>query len=134
MPTCNQNGKDLAKNWVILSTSAKTSSGKYYFEYLLKDDQFKRALVLRWDKYKNTWRNGLPAYIDQMADYIRVSEYYNWEIWGSNKVSDINPNGDQNQDLTLGFQGAVNRMKQGFLDRWDWMEARMNEFRSQLGM
>ena len=134
MPTCNQNGKDLAKNWVILSTSAKTSSGKYYFEYLLKDDQFKRALVLRWDKYKNTWRNGLPAYIDQMADYIRVSEYYNWEIWGSNKVSDINPNGDQNQDLTLGFQGAVNRMKQGFLDRWDWMDARMNEFRNQLGM
>jgi hypothetical protein len=144
MPTCEANkpggggwqssSLDLAKEWVILTTSAKTTTGKYYFEYLMNDPKFKKRLVERWDLYKGTWKSGLPAYIDQMASKIRTSESYNWSIWGSTNPSDINPNGDQNQDLSLKFQDAVNRMKQGFNDRWAWMDARMNEFRSQVGM
>lgn len=125
---------DLAKEWVILTTSAKTTTGKYYFEYLMNDPKFKKRLVERWDLYKGTWKSGLPAYIDQMASKIRTSESYNWSIWGSTNPNDINPNGDQNQDLSLKFQDAVNRMKQGFNDRWAWMDARMEEFRSQVGM
>ena len=141
MPKCEENKAgsfwekvDLAKEWTILSTSAKSVNGKYYFEYLLKDKKFKQRLVERWDMYKDIWKTGLPQYVDMMTDSLRVSESYNWQIWGSNNPNDINPNGDQNKDLTLGFQGAVDKMKQGFSDRWTWMNGKMNTFRSQVGM
>lgn len=147
MPTCEQNKPgsnggwgwnaekvDLAKSWVILDLSAKTTTGEYYFQYLINDPKFKKRLVERWDMYKDTWRTGFPAYVDEMANKIRTSESYNWSIWGSTNVNDINPNGDQNQDLSLSFQNAVNRMKQGFSDRWTWLDGKMNEFRSQVGM
>jgi len=121
MPSCYTNGKDLAKEWVILNTSAKSSSGKYYYKYLLKDSKFKNRLIERWDMYKDTWKE-LPDYIDMMADSIRVSESYNWTIWGLN-----NPGGDQNQDKDLGFQGAINRMKQGFNARWEWIDVNIRK-------
>lgn len=124
MPTCKDNdwsSVDLAKEWVLLSTSAKTSSGKYYFEYLLKDPKFKNRLIERWDMHKDTWKQ-LPEYIDMMADSIRVSESFNWKIWGLR-----NPNGDQNKDKDLGFQGAVDRMKQGFNNRWDWLDDKIHK-------
>ena len=57
-----------------------------------------------------------------MADSIRVSESFNWTIWGLN-----NPGGDQNQDKDLGFQGAVNRMKQGFNARWEWIDVNIRK-------
>ena len=121
MPTCNNGGKDLAKQWVVLNITAKSSTGRYYFSYLLKDSKFKNRLIERWDMYKDTWKE-LPAYIDTMADSIRVSESYNWDIWGL-----VNPGGDQNQDKDLGFQGAVNRMKQGFNARWEWIDVNIRK-------
>lgn len=139
MPTCQTNKPgsyweqiDLAKEWMILNTSAKTNSGKYYFEYLMRDKKFKKRTVERWDMYKNTWKAGFAEHIDMMADSIRTSESANWKIWGSSNPNDINPNGDQNQDLTLSFRDAVSRMKTGFNNRWNWMNGKMETFRKDV--
>lgn len=105
------------RQWELLKMDNK-SGNKYYFADLVKyDPQFKARLLQRWNQYKNIWKEGLPAYIDQMANYIRLSESYNWSKWGLN-----NPNGKQNGDEDLSFQEAVNAMKQAFLIRWQWMD------------
>lgn len=142
MPTCKVNKPgsswwnaeqvDLATEWQILSLSAKTTSGKYYFSYLLKDKKFKKRMVERWDMYKNVWKAGFTQHIDMMADSIRASEAANWKIWGSNYPNDINPNGDQNQDLTLSFKDAVKKMETGFTNRWNWMNTKMEAFRKEV--
>lgn len=123
---------DLATEWMILNTSAKSVNGKYYFEYLMKDKKFKKRVVERWDMYKNTWKAGFASHIDMMADSIRTSETRNWAIWGSSNPRDINPNGDQNQDLTLSFKEAVQRMESGFDKRWTWMNTKMEAFRKEV--
>lgn len=123
MPTCpatnsdDSKSYDLAKEWVVFRTSAKTKTGKYYYEYLLKDPQFKQKVVEHWNKYKYTWLNGFPEYIDRMADQIRISESINWTRWGR-KIE----NTDQNLDQTLPYQEAVDKVKEGFLQRWDWID------------
>lgn len=105
------------RQWELIKMDNKDGN-KYYFADLVKyDPQFKARLKQRWNQYKNVWKEGLPAYIDQMANYIRLSESYNWSKWGLN-----NPNGKQNGDEDLSFQEAVNAMKQAFQIRWQWMD------------
>ena len=106
---------DRIRQWEILKLDSKTSTGKYYFSDLAKrDPQFRQRLIDRWNMYKNTWKTGLPAYLDEMANYIRISEYYNQKKWGySNK---------QNGDCSLSFQESVNAMKTAFQRRWQWMD------------
>ena len=56
----------------------------------------------------------LPDYIDSQADYLRVSESVNQQMWPiSNR---------ENGDETMTFQQAVDRMKKSFLDKWEWMD------------
>lgn len=109
------------RQWEILKLDSKTSSGKYYFSDLAsRDPQFKSRLVQRWNQYKTVWKDSLPAYIDQMADKIRVSEYYNEKKWGypnkQNGDNDLDKSGNQD------FQKAIDAMKKAFLIRWDWID------------
>ena len=93
-------------------------NNKYYFSDLVKyDPEFKARLVERWNQYKNVWKEGFPAYVDEVAEKIRLSESYNWTIWGLN-----NPNGNQNGDENLSFQQAVDNIKEAFLKRWQWID------------
>ena len=123
MPSCYVTNPDdnksynLAREWNVFRTSAKTKTGKYYYEYLLKDPQFQQKVVERWNRYKYTWQNGFNDYIDMMADKIRISESINWTRWGG-KIE----NTDQNLDQTLKFQEAVDKMKEGFKQRWEWID------------
>ena len=89
----------------------------YYFYFLLKDSKFKKRLQERWNAQKGTFKQ-LTEYIDSMAVVLRDSEAANYAVWGAIN----NPNGDENEDQNLTFQNAINRMKDGFLKRWDWMD------------
>ena len=89
----------------------------YYFYFLLKDPKFKKRLQERWNAQKGTFKQ-LTEYIDSMAVVLRDSEAANYAVWGAIN----NPNGDENEDQNLTFQNAINRMKDGFLKRWDWMD------------
>lgn len=108
------------KQWEILKMDNKNGQ-KYYFADLAKRDPiFKAHLVTRWNMYKDTWKEGFPAYVDEMAEKIRVSESYNETIWGySNK---------QNGDNQLTFQNAVNALKTAFQKRWEWIDQNISNF------
>ena len=94
-----------------------TPNDDYYFYFLLKDSKFKNRLKERWNAQKDTFKQ-LTEYIDSMAVVLRDSESANYAVWGTIN----NPNGDENEDQTLSFQNAINRMKDGFLQRWKWMD------------
>ena len=112
------------KQWEILKMDNK-GGNKYYFSDLVsKDKVFKDSLVAHWDRYKYVWKEGLPAYIDQMAEHIRLSESCNQQIWQSvNTNNNIKQNGDWNLD----FQGAVDAMKEAFLIRWQWIDSNIRK-------
>ena len=85
-----------------------------YYPALIKDPKFRERLVERWDAQKEDLK-GLADYIDETADRIRLSESYNHKLWP------IEGN-DENGDTGMSFQAAVNRMRQAFLSKWDWMD------------
>lgn len=112
------------RQWELLKMDNK-GNNKYYFADLAKYDQeFRDRLVARWNEYKYVWKDSLPIYIDQMANYIRLSESYNDSRWASNKNL---TNYKQNGDYNLTFQQAVNAMKSAFLKRWDWIDANITK-------
>ena len=107
------------RQWELLKMDNK-GNNKYYFADLAKyDEEFRTRLVARWNEYKYVWKDSLPIYIDQMANYIRLSESYNDTRWTANKSL---TNYKQNGDYNLTFQQAVNAMKQAFLKRWTWID------------
>ena len=112
------------RQWELLKMDNK-GNNKYYFADLAKyDEEFRTRLVARWNEYKYVWKDSLPIYIDQMANYIRLSESYNDSRWASNKNL---TNYKQNGDYNLTFQQAVNAMKSAFLKRWDWIDANITK-------
>ena len=99
---------------------SSSSENKYYFADLVKKSpKFKSRLLERWNQYKYVWKDSLPAYIDMMADSIRVSESVNISVWAQNTSL---TNYKQNGDYNLSFQGAVDAMKSAFLKRWEWLD------------
>ena len=95
-------------------------NNKYYFADLAKyDPEFRTLLVERWNRYKNTWKNEFPKYVDMMADSIRLSESYNNSLWKENESL---TNYRQNGDYNLTFQQAVNALKSAFQKRWTWID------------
>ena len=107
------------RQWELLKMDNK-GNNKYYFADLVKyDPVFKAKLLERWNEYKYVWKNGLPDYIDMMADSIRLSESYNDTRWAENKSL---TNYRQNGDYNLTFDQAVEAMKTAFYRRWDWID------------
>ena len=94
----------------------------YYFYFLLKDSKFRKRLQERWNAQKGTFRQ-LTEYVDSMAVVLRDSETANYAVWGAIN----NPNGDENEDKDLSFQEAVDKLKEGFLMRWSWMDQNIPE-------
>ena len=88
-----------------------------FYPALLKDEKFRNRLVERWNAQKDVLRE-LPAYIDETADLIRLSESVNHVMWPI--LESINHN--ENGDVNMTFQEAVDRIKKAFLDKWEWMD------------
>ena len=56
-----------------------------------------------------------------MAEKIRISEEVNHELWPiSNR---------ENGDETMTFQQAVNRIKEGFSLKLDWMDSNLGKLK-----
>ena len=116
-PSTSENNR--IRQWELLKMDAK-GNNKYYFADLAKyDPEFRTLLVERWNKYKNTWKNEFPKYVDMMADSIRLSESYNNSLWKENESL---ANYRQNGDYNLTFQQAVNALKTAFQKRWTWID------------
>ncbi|MBP5690717.1 MAG: CotH kinase family protein, partial [Bacteroidaceae bacterium] len=116
-PSSSENNR--LRQWELLKMDAK-GNNKYYFADLAKyDPEFRTLLVERWNRYKNTWKNEFPKYVDMMADSIRLSESYNNSLWKENESL---TNYRQNGDYNLTFQQAVNALKTAFQKRWTWID------------
>lgn len=92
-----------------------------YYPALLKDEKFRDRMIERWDLQKDEWKK-LTDYIDSTADEIRISESLNHEMWPINTNS-------ENGDEKMTFQQAVERMKDSFLKKWDWMDSHIRSLR-----
>lgn len=119
MPNLYENKIEMTEHWVMLETSHKTSEGKYYFEYLLKDDKFRDSLVAHWDRYKDAWKK-LPDYIDVMVDSLSESEKLNRDLWY------MKTRNSQNNDRGP-YKDAIRKMKMGFDRRWNWIDRNIHK-------
>ena len=79
-------------------------------------------MVELWDSRKDELLK-LTDYIDVMADRIRLSEEDNHALWPI--PSSQNENGDEQ----MTFQQAVDRIKEGFTEKWKWMDAHIGQLR-----
>lgn len=92
-----------------------------YYPALYKDPQFRQRMLERWDSQKEALRQ-LPAFIDETADRIRLSEAANHKLW---PIEDWWENGDE----TMEFQQAVERMKRGYTEKLNWMDSHLKELK-----
>lgn len=93
-----------------------------YYPALYKDEKFRKRMIELWDSRKDELLK-LTDYIDVMADRIRLSEVYNHALWPI--PSTQNENGDEQ----MTFQQAVDRIKEGFTEKWKWMDAHIGDLR-----
>lgn len=84
-----------------------------YYERLLQDPYFVSVVKDRWSRYKDSFRT-LPEFIQAKADEIRSSETFNYAMWPV--TSNVN------KDINLTFDAAVNRMIQGYNQKFEWLD------------
>lgn len=85
-----------------------------YYERLLQDPYFVSVVKQRWSQYKESFRT-LPEFIQQKADEIRSSESFNYAMWPV--TSNVN------KDINLPFDSAVERMIQGYNQKFNWLDS-----------
>ena len=90
-----------------------------FYPALRKDPKFKARLIERWNARKEDLKR-LPDYIDSQADYIRISESVNQQIWPITVF--------ENGDETMSFQESIDRIKNAFLDKWTWMDTNISKY------
>lgn len=101
------------------------SNQNYYYYYLCKDPVFKSRMLELWEDYKNiVTSEAFSNYIDEMADYIRLSEGFNETMWGyKNSSQDQYQNGDNE----MSFQEAVNELKRAYAAKLGWMDTEFSK-------
>lgn len=83
-----------------------------YYPALLKDAKYRARMIEKWEKEREALKK-LPEYIDEMVRKLEASEAINNSLWPINN----NENGDEK----MSFQQAVNRMKETYQKRWEWV-------------
>ncbi len=86
---------------------------RMYYRKLWKDSKFHNRAIEKWKAGKDKYY-GLLEYIDSQADYIRLSESYNHPMWPISNT--------ENGDETMTFQQSVDRMKEGFINKYNWID------------
>ena len=109
------------QSWVPQYTKNWQGANKtLFYPALLKDEKFRSRLLERWNAQKDVLK-GLPEYIDQMADYLRLSETFNHNLWPINNA--------ENGDEQMTFQESIDRIKKCFLEKWEWMDKNIANLR-----
>ena len=102
-------------------TYMPANAGKYriataiYYEQLLKSPYFISRVKERWEAQKEAFRT-LPDFINEQAAYIRNSEKLNYAIEDCVVTSNVN------RDIELTFDQAVEKMIQGFNQKFQWLD------------
>lgn len=87
-----------------------------YYPQLFKDAGFVELVKTRWAMFKPRFEEEIPAFIDATKKQLAVSGPYNASKWPNNSGS--RPNGDE----AIGFDEAVARLRQAYLDKLNWLD------------
>ena len=105
-----------SKKWVGVAKN------NYYYYYFTQDPAFRRRAYELWNTYKPIIEDAMLTYIENMKEYISLSEGFNTSMWGWSGT-DQNQNGDNGDD----FATAVAKMKSAFTTKLNFMDGRIKE-------
>lgn len=105
-----------SNKWVGVNQS------NYYYYYLTQDPQFRSRAYELWSMYKPFIESAMLTYIEDMKDYISLSEPFNTDLWGWSGT-DQNQNGDNGDS----FVSAVSKMKTAFTTKLNFMDSKITE-------
>lgn len=94
----------------------------YYYYYLTQDPLFRSRAYKLWSAYKPIIETAMLAYIEDMKDYLALSEPFNTDLWGWSGT-DQNQNGDNGDS----FVSAVSKMKDAFTTKLNFMDSKITE-------
>ena len=92
-----------------------------WWEHLLMDTNFTKALRCRWEQLKYTTLSvaSMQAYADSMAGYLNESQGRNFQQWPIlGQVIFPNPS-----PVPTTYQGEINELKNWISARWTWLDA-----------
>lgn len=90
-----------------------------YYPALFKDPKFLERTLEIWEEKKEEFAK-LPDYIDEQAARLRPSEMINHIMWPI-------VNNPENGDEEMSFEEAVERMKAGFMIKFEWMDENLKK-------
>ena len=96
------------------------SKTNYYYYYLCRDNTFRTEMKQIWEATKNNFV-GLPDYIEQQKEYIKLSAEFDGEMWWNTQAHG-NKDQNQNGELNMSFDAAVERIKGCFNTKWSFMD------------
>ena len=111
---CNKSGR--SNRWVGVHQS------NYYYYYLTQDPQFRSRAYELWSTYKPIIESAMLTYIENMKDYISLSEPFNTDLWGWSGTEQ-----DQNGDNGELFVNAVAKMKTAFTTKLNFMDSKITK-------
>ena len=97
----------------------------YYYSYLYRDEQFRQRMLALWNDNKETFL-GLTDYIREMADYIRLSEPFNTEMWWGKYGAQGQ---SQNKEKDMTFEQALDHIQEGFLSKWSFIDNNIDKLK-----
>ena len=92
---------------------------KYYFHRLFQDKEIRRIIKERWNSFKGGLAT-IPDYVDAISSTLYASDAINSLMWPINR--------DTNQDETLSYHDAVERLKKAFREKYDWLDSNIQTF------
>lgn len=101
----------------------------YYYNYLYQDAQFKQEMLELWRQKKQAFL-GLSHHIEDMAEYIRLSESFNSKMWWNTSTYG-NKDQNQNGELNMDFDTALQSMIGAFEGKWAFMDENLKNLSYQ---
>ena len=105
-----------SNKWVGVAVS------DYYFYYFTRDPAFRTRAYQLWSAYKPLIESAMLKYIEDMKDYLLLSEEFNTDMGGWSGT-DQGQNGDNGDS----FISAVAKMKAAFTTKLNFMDSRITE-------
>ena len=113
----NKSGRPSRSNkWVGVAES------NYYYYYFTQDPTFRSRTYELWSAYKPIIESAMLTYIEDMKDYLTLSEEFNTDKWGYDGTDQ-----DQNGDNGDSFSTAVSKMKAAFTTKLNFMDGKITE-------
>ena len=97
----------------------------YYYYYMCYDPQFVQTVKDLWNSKKSEFE-GLTEYIDEMAGKIGLSQQFDQQKWPFHNEKNRNDNYDFDFTALPTYLDAIERMKQSFTTKVQWMDDQIN--------